>query len=83
MHQGRHLGGQGEAYSPPDFEKKKCFCKQNFVFSYFAHFAPPRKSVKMLPPLEKTEMTSLVEVYSIYIYTLCTALSVIELKLVS
>jgi len=55
--QGRHLGGRAFAPWILKIVTFLCFCTQHFVFSYFA---PPRKSVKIVPPpQEKTEITSL------------------------
>jgi len=57
-------GGRGRrGICPPWFWKIVtflCFCLQYFVFFIFLP-PPPRKSVKILPPLEKTKMTSLEE----------------------
>jgi len=57
---GTLCGGQGGHLSPPMILKSSdflCFYTQNFCF--FHILPPPRKSVKILPPMEKTEMTSL------------------------
>jgi len=58
-------GGRGCICPNPDLRKKVIFCVFAhtilFVFSYFAP-PPSRKSVKILPPLDKTEMTSLLYV---------------------
>jgi len=53
--QGRHLGegGQGRAFAPLIL-KNSIFCVFERKFCSFHMLPPPlRKSVKMLPPLEK------------------------------
>jgi len=62
--QGRHFwGGRGGAFAPLNLKNnnKKIFCLQNF--NLFTFCPPPL--VKILPPLEKTEMTSLTPAISI------------------
>jgi len=59
-------GGEGGGHLPlPWFWKKRdIFVFYATTFCIFLYFAPPpRKSVKILPPLDKTEMTSLRPVY--------------------
>jgi len=51
-------GGQGGHLLPPEFEKFSLCVFAHTIF-FFYILPPPRKLVKILPPLEKTEMTFL------------------------